>query len=172
MGEGPLVIDRAKAAEDARFDGIFVLRTNTDLNPLAAMLRCCNCGRWSASSVPTSTFATRPIFHKLDRPFAATSLFVPALVLKIELEHRIAALGEIGSWPEILSDLDAPSDHDHPGRQALVVRPPPRPPPVSRAVCAGVACRPRSGSPRLSHLKVVPRQSRPRCRPDLDGEAA
>jgi len=28
-------------------------------------------------------------------------------VLKIELEHRIAALGEIGSWPEILSDLDA-----------------------------------------------------------------
>ena len=28
-------IDRSKADEDARFDGVFVLRTNTDLNPLA-----------------------------------------------------------------------------------------------------------------------------------------
>ena len=32
------VIDRAKAEEDAKFDGIFVLRTNTDLAPLDAML--------------------------------------------------------------------------------------------------------------------------------------
>ena len=32
------VIDRAKAEEDAKFDGIFVLRTNTDLSPLDAML--------------------------------------------------------------------------------------------------------------------------------------
>jgi len=32
------VIDRAKAEEDAKFDGIFVLRTNTNLSPLDAML--------------------------------------------------------------------------------------------------------------------------------------
>ena len=32
------VIDRAKAEEDAKFDGIFVLRTNADLAPLDAML--------------------------------------------------------------------------------------------------------------------------------------
>src|SRR5918996_5485792 len=32
-------IDPAIAEEDARFDGVFVLRTNTDLDPLAAMLR-------------------------------------------------------------------------------------------------------------------------------------
>ena len=38
-GKSHFVIDRAKVAEDARFDGIFVRRTNTDLNPLAAMLR-------------------------------------------------------------------------------------------------------------------------------------
>ena len=31
-------IDPDKIAEDNKFDGIFVLRTNTDLNPLAAML--------------------------------------------------------------------------------------------------------------------------------------
>ncbi len=32
------VIDPAKAQEDAKFDGIFVLRTNTNLSPLDAML--------------------------------------------------------------------------------------------------------------------------------------
>ena len=32
-------IDEARVAEDARFDGIFVLRTNTTLDPLQAMLR-------------------------------------------------------------------------------------------------------------------------------------
>src|SRR5207344_248238 len=36
-GEKGFVIDNAKAEEDARFDGVFVLRTNTDLGPLEAM---------------------------------------------------------------------------------------------------------------------------------------
>jgi hypothetical protein len=39
VGQGHFAIDHGKVAEDARFDGVFVLRTNTDLNPLAAMLR-------------------------------------------------------------------------------------------------------------------------------------
>lgn len=34
----PRPSDRAKAELDARFDGVFVLRTNTDLPPLDAML--------------------------------------------------------------------------------------------------------------------------------------
>ena len=38
VGDDHFAIDRAKADEDAKFDGIFVLRTNTDLNPLEAML--------------------------------------------------------------------------------------------------------------------------------------
>ena len=38
-GENGFVIDRAKA-EDAGFDGVFVLRTNTDLGPLEAMFCC------------------------------------------------------------------------------------------------------------------------------------
>jgi len=37
-GEDRFAIDEAKAEEDAKFDGIFVLRTNTDLAPLDAML--------------------------------------------------------------------------------------------------------------------------------------
>jgi hypothetical protein len=34
ISEDRFAIDHAKAEEDAKFDGIFVLRTNTDLNPL------------------------------------------------------------------------------------------------------------------------------------------
>ena len=37
-GDGHFAIDRAKAEEDAKFDGVFVLRTNADLSPLEAML--------------------------------------------------------------------------------------------------------------------------------------
>ncbi len=44
--------------------------------------------------------ATRPIFHKLDgtiRGHVFCSFL--ALVLKAELDARIAALGHTGSWP-------------------------------------------------------------------------
>jgi hypothetical protein len=36
--EGHFVIDRAKAEQDAKFDGVFVLRTNAKLSPLEAMI--------------------------------------------------------------------------------------------------------------------------------------
>jgi hypothetical protein len=39
VSDGHFAVDHSKADEDARFDGVFVLHTNTDLNPLAAMLR-------------------------------------------------------------------------------------------------------------------------------------
>jgi len=109
VGQGHFAIDRGKVAEDARFDGVFVLRTNTDLNPLAAMLRYKEL--WTVERIfrtEKHLFATRPIFHKLDETIRG-HVFCSflALVLKVELEQRIAALGEIGSWPEILSDLDA-----------------------------------------------------------------
>ena len=52
--------------------------------------------------------ATRPIFHKLDETIRG-HVFCSflALVLKAELETRIAALGQKGSWPTIIGDLDA-----------------------------------------------------------------
>jgi hypothetical protein len=63
-----------------------------------------------------SLFETRPIHHKLDetiRGHVACSFL--ALVLKKELEDRIAALGASAvepeparaSWPDILADLDS-----------------------------------------------------------------
>lgn len=109
VGEGHFAIDHAKAAEDARFDGVFVLRTNSDLNPLTALLRYKQL--WTVEQTFRSAkhlLATRPIFHKLDETIRG-HVFCSflALVLKAELDARIAALGQTGSWPAIIADLDA-----------------------------------------------------------------
>src|SRR6476620_2665584 len=102
-------IDPDKIAEDNKFDGIFVLRTNTDLNPLAAML--CYKQLWTVEQTFRTAkhlLSTRPIFHKLDETIRG-HVFCSflALVLKAELEARIAALGRNGSWPAIIADIDA-----------------------------------------------------------------
>ena len=94
---------------DIEHNGVFVLRTNTDLDPLAAMLRYKQL--WTVEATFRTAkhlLATRPIFHKLDETIRG-HVFCSflALVLKSELEHRIAALGRDGSWPEILADLDS-----------------------------------------------------------------
>jgi hypothetical protein len=102
-------IDPDKIAEDNKFDGIFVLRTNTDLDPLAAML--CYKQLWTVEQTFRTAkhlLSTRPIFHKLDETIRG-HVFCSflALVLKKALEDRIAALGRSGSWPEIIADLDS-----------------------------------------------------------------
>ena len=75
-------------------------------------LRCC---ATSNSGAVEQTFrtakhllATRPIFHKLDETIRG-HVFCSflALVLKAELDARIAALGQTASWPAIIADLDA-----------------------------------------------------------------
>jgi transposase len=102
-------IDLDKVAEEAKFDGIFVLRTNTDLNPLEAML--CYKQLWTVEQTFRTAkhlFSTRPIFHKLDETIRG-HVFCSflALVLKKALEDRIAAFSRSGSWPEIIADLDS-----------------------------------------------------------------
>jgi transposase len=144
-GHGHFAVDLAKAEQDARFDGVFVLRTNTDLDPLAAMLRYKQL--WSVEATFRTAkhlLATRPIFHKLDETIRG-HVFCSflALVLKAELEQRIAALGRDGAWPEILADLDSLTETEivHDGRHFLV-RAAPRPA-VSLAIrAAGVALPP------------------------------
>jgi hypothetical protein len=138
-------IDPAKAEEDARFDGFFVLRTNTDLDPLAAMLRYKQL--WTVEAAFRTAkhlLATRPIFHKVDatiRGHVFCSFL--ALVLKAELEQRIAALGRDGSWSEILADLDSLAETEivHDGRHFLV-RSAPRPAASLAVRAAGVALPP------------------------------
>ena len=138
-------IDADKVEEDKKFDGIFVLRTNTDLNPLDAML--CYKHLWTVEQTFRTAkhlLATRPIFHKLDETIRG-HVFCSflALLLKKALEDRVAALGRSSSWPQIIADLDSLSEteiehHD----KRFVVRSAPRPA-ASLALCAaGVALPP------------------------------
>ena len=128
-----------------KFDGIFVLRTNTDLNPLAAML--CYKQLWTVEQTFRTAkhlLATRPIFHKLDETIRG-HVFCSflALVLKKALEERIAALGRAGSWPEIIADLDSltETEIEHDGKR-FVVRSAPRPAASLAVRAAGVALPP------------------------------
>jgi transposase len=100
-------IDPDRVEEDQKFDGIFVLRTNTDLNPLEAML--CYKQLWTVEQTFRTAkhlLSTRPIFHKLDETIRG-HVFCSflALVLKKALADRLAKLGRVGSWPEIIADL-------------------------------------------------------------------
>jgi hypothetical protein len=144
-GHGHFAIDPAKAEQDARFDGVFVLRTNTDLDPLAAMLRYKQL--WTVEATFRTAkhlLATRPIFHKVDETIRG-HVFCAflALVLKAELEQRIAALGRDGSWSEIRADLDSLTETEivHDGRRFLV-RSAPRPAASLAVRAAGVALPP------------------------------
>ena len=104
-------IDRGKVEEDAKFDGVFVLQTNSHLSPLEAMVVYKNL--WTVERTfrtAKSLFETRPIYHQLDatiRGHVACSFL--ALVLKKELEDRLAATtnGARASWPAVVADLDS-----------------------------------------------------------------
>jgi hypothetical protein len=101
-------IDEARVAEDARFDGIFVLRTNTTLDPLQAMLRYRELqGVEQLFRSAKTLLATRPIFHQRDatiRGHVFCSFL--ALVLQKELRDRLAAAGLDVEWAAALRDLD------------------------------------------------------------------
>jgi hypothetical protein len=138
-------IDPDKVAKEKKFDGIFVLRTNTDLNPLEAML--CYKQLWTVEQTFRTAkhlLSTRPIFHKLDatiRGHVFCSFL--ALVLKKALEDRIAALARSGSWPQIIADLDSltETEIEHGGKR-FVVRSAPRPAASLALRAAGVALPP------------------------------
>jgi len=91
-----------------------------------------------------SLFETRPIYHKLDETIRGhVSCSFLALVLKKELEDRIAAIGEAASWPEILADLDSltETEVEQDGKRFLL-RSPPRSAASLALRAAGVALPP------------------------------
>jgi hypothetical protein len=145
ISEDHFAIDPDKVEDDKKFDGIFVLRTNTDLNPLEAML--CYKQLWTVEQTFRTAkhlLPTRPIFHKLDatiRGHVFCSFL--ALVLKKALEDRIAALARSGSWPQIIADLDSltETEIEHDGKR-FVVRSAPRPAASLALRAAGVALPP------------------------------
>ena len=138
-------IDPDKVEEEKKFDGIFVLRTNTDLNPLEAML--CYKQLWTVEQTFRTAkhlLSTRPIFHKLDETIRG-HVFCSflALVLKKALEDRISALGRSGSWPQIIADLNSltETEIEHDGKR-FVVRSAPRPAASLAIRAVGVALPP------------------------------
>jgi hypothetical protein len=105
-GDG-FVIDRAKIAADARFDGLFVLRTNTKIAALQVILRYRNLlAVEDAFKTAKALLATRPIFHKTDAGIRG-HIFCTflALVLRKELIDRLTARRSRLEWQRIIDDL-------------------------------------------------------------------
>ena len=101
-------IDEKRVAEDARFDGLYVLRTNTKLTPLQVMLRYRDLLRVEQLfRQAKAVLATRPIYHSSDmaiRGHVFCSFL--ALLLAKELEDRLRRHGVATEWGDILRDLD------------------------------------------------------------------
>jgi DDE family transposase len=101
-------IDEAKIKEEARYDGKWVLRTNTDLGAAEVALqykRLWMVEAWFRSC--KSLLQTRPIFHRCDEAIRG-HVFCSflALVLRQELEARLAADGHEFEWADVIQDLD------------------------------------------------------------------
>ena len=101
-------IDETRVAEDVRFDGLYVLRTNTKLTPLQVMLRYRDLLRVEQLfRQAKAVLATRPIYHSSDmaiRGHVFCSFL--ALLLAKELEDRLHRHGIAAEWGDILRDLD------------------------------------------------------------------
>src|SRR6201993_3461518 len=142
---GGFVIDRAKVEADARFDGLFVLRTNTKIAALQVVLRYRNLlAVEDAFKTAKALLATRPIFHKTDAGIRG-HVFCTflALVLRKELIDRLAARRIRLEWQRIVDDLADLSEIDveQDGRRArLRTAPGPTIDPICRAI--GIALPP------------------------------
>ncbi len=101
-------IDEAKIKEEARYDGKWVLRTNTELDAAEVALqykRLWMVEAWFRSC--KSLLQTRPIFHRCDETIRG-HVFCSflALVLRQELEARLAADSHEFEWADVIQDLD------------------------------------------------------------------
>ncbi len=107
-GPGHFRIDEAKVAEDARYDGKWVLRTNTDLDTAEVALQYKQLWmveQWFRSC--KSLLQTRPVFHRRDETIRG-HVFCSflALVLRQELQARLEERGHEFEWADMISDLD------------------------------------------------------------------
>jgi len=103
------VIDEDKLKAEARFDGKWVLRTNTDLDAGDVALKYKQL--WMVEQLFRSTKSlldTRPIFHRRDETIRG-HVFCSflALVLRKALQDRLQAKGYVFEWADVMADLDA-----------------------------------------------------------------
>jgi hypothetical protein len=125
IGSGNFSIDDDKVEADAKFDGLFVLRTNTKLSALQVVLRYRNLLAVEDTFKTTKALlTTRPIFHKTDAAIRG-HIFCSflAVLLRKELFDRLAARrhGDL-EWQHIVDDLDELSEIEveQDGRRALL----------------------------------------------------
>ena len=101
-------IDPGKLAEEARYDGLFVLRTNARVSPLQAVLRYRDLIQVEQLfRTAKALMRTRPIYHSSDaaiRGHVFCSFL--ALILRKELDEHCRAAGFRPEWGDVLRDLD------------------------------------------------------------------
>jgi hypothetical protein len=101
-------IDPGKLADEARYDGIFVLRTNARITPLQAVLRYRDLIQVEQLfRSAKALMRTRPIYHSSDaaiRGHVFCSFL--ALILRKELDARCREAGQQHEWGDVLRDLD------------------------------------------------------------------
>ena len=102
-------VNQAKIEEEARYDGKWVLKTNTTLTAEQAALKYKEL--WQVEQVfrdMKSVLDTRPIFHKLDETIRG-HVFCSflALVIRKELDRRLEKAGHCFEWADIKQDLKA-----------------------------------------------------------------
>jgi transposase len=108
-GSGHFVIDEKQVIAEERYDGLWVLRTNTVYNTetVAHVYK----ALWTVEDIiPTSksSLETRPIYHKRDATIRG-QVFCSflALLLKQELESRMKRTDLEWEWKEVIRGLDA-----------------------------------------------------------------
>ena len=100
--KGAFAVDLDKARDEERFDGMWVLRTNTELSAVEIALRYKQL--WMVEQIfrtAKSLLDTRPIFHKTDATICG-HVFCSflALVLRDELFRRIDNAGVSAEWDD------------------------------------------------------------------------
>jgi transposase len=107
-GGQQFAVDEDKVREEARYDGKWVLTTNTDLPAREVALKYKQL--WMVEAVfrsMKSLLDTRPIFHKCDETIRG-HVFCSflALTLRKELEDRLASKQWKLEWADVIRDLD------------------------------------------------------------------
>ena len=107
-GGKQFAVDEDKIQEEARYDGKWVLTTNTDLAAREVALKYKQL--WMVEEVfrsMKSLLDTRPIFHKRDETIRG-HVFCSflALLLRKELEDRLARKEWQLAWADVIRDLD------------------------------------------------------------------
>jgi transposase len=108
-GSGHFVIDEEQIKAEQRYDGIWVLRTNTDYD--AETVAHVYKALWTVEDIIRTTksiLETRPIYHKRDETIRG-HVFCSflALLLKVELEQRMQFADLECEWAQVLRGLEA-----------------------------------------------------------------